>query len=76
MVESEAPFYPREKLIEKQKYFQSIHKHTYLKGRMDKVTSVAIPLALAATSLFLVVSHFFSSVMLIFFVTEKRSFFA
>lgn len=76
MAESEAPFFPREKLIEKQKYFQNIHKHTYLKGRMDKVTSVAIPLALAASSLFLIVSHFFSSVMLIFFVTEKRSFFA
>ncbi|CAO2814949.1 unnamed protein product [Amaranthus hypochondriacus] len=54
MAESEAPFFPREKLIEKQKYFQNIHKHTYLKGRMDKVTSVAIPLALAASSLFLI----------------------
>ncbi|XP_073024100.1 uncharacterized protein [Primulina eburnea] len=44
---SETPFRPREKLIEKQKYFQSIHKHTYLKGPVDKITSVAIPLALA-----------------------------
>ncbi|KAI4334272.1 hypothetical protein L6164_018982 [Bauhinia variegata] len=51
---SEAPFRPREKLIEKQKYFQSLHKHTYLKGPMDKITSVAIPLALAGTSLFLI----------------------
>lgn len=51
---SEAPFRPREQLVEKQKYFQSIHKHTYLKGPFDKVTSVAIPAALAATSLFLI----------------------
>ncbi|KAI4322388.1 hypothetical protein L6164_022090 [Bauhinia variegata] len=51
---SEAPFRPREKLVEKQKYFQSIHKHTYLKGPMDKITSVAIPLALAGSSLFLI----------------------
>ncbi|XP_004291540.1 PREDICTED: uncharacterized protein LOC101312225 [Fragaria vesca subsp. vesca] len=51
---SEAPFRPREQLMEKQKYFQSIHKHTYLKGPFDKVTSVAIPAALAATSLFLI----------------------
>ncbi|MBA0609830.1 hypothetical protein Godav_010763 [Gossypium davidsonii] len=45
---SEAPFRPREKLIEYQKYFQGIHKHTYLKGPYDKITSVAIPAALAA----------------------------
>ncbi|KAF3455329.1 hypothetical protein FNV43_RR05777 [Rhamnella rubrinervis] len=51
---SEPPFRPREKLVEKQKYFQSIQKHTYLKGPLDKVTSVAIPLTLAATSLFLI----------------------
>ncbi|XP_043694719.1 uncharacterized protein LOC122645474 [Telopea speciosissima] len=51
---SETPFRPREKLMEKQKYFQSISKHTYLKGPFDKVTSVAIPLALASTSLFLI----------------------
>ncbi|XP_020219488.1 uncharacterized protein LOC109802504 [Cajanus cajan] len=50
----EAPFRPREKLIEKQKYFQNIPKHTYLKGPLDKVTSVAIPLALAASSLYLI----------------------
>ncbi|XP_057458681.1 uncharacterized protein LOC130749359 [Lotus japonicus] len=51
---SEPPFRPREKLVEKQKHFQSIPKHTYLKGRYDKITSVAIPLALAATSLFMI----------------------
>ncbi|GAB2269740.1 hypothetical protein Dimus_004661 [Dionaea muscipula] len=51
---SEPPFVPREKLIEKQKYFQSIHKHTYLKGRYDMITSVAIPLALAGSALFLI----------------------
>ncbi|PWA98061.1 hypothetical protein CTI12_AA023280 [Artemisia annua] len=53
MVE-EPPFRPREKIIEKQKYFQSIHKPTYLKGPMDKITSVAIPLALAGSSLYLI----------------------
>ncbi|KAK8482362.1 hypothetical protein V6N13_069104 [Hibiscus sabdariffa] len=51
---SEQPFRPREKLIEYQKYFQNIQKHTYLKGPFDKVTSVAIPAALAASSLFLI----------------------
>ncbi|OWM73681.1 uncharacterized protein LOC116200260 [Punica granatum] len=49
MSEPEPPFRPREKLIEKQKYFQSINKPTYLKGPYDKITSVAIPLALAVT---------------------------
>lgn len=56
---SEPPFRPREKLIQKQKYFHNIHKHTYLKGPYDKITSVAIPLALAATSLYLIVSNLF-----------------
>ncbi|KAJ8765257.1 hypothetical protein K2173_011937 [Erythroxylum novogranatense] len=51
---SEPPFRPREKLLEKQKYFQSVHRHTYLKGPYDKITSVAIPVALAATSLYLI----------------------
>ncbi|XP_068653480.1 uncharacterized protein [Aristolochia californica] len=45
---------PREKLLEKQKYFQSIHKHTYLKGPLDKITSVVIPLALASTCGFMI----------------------
>lgn len=58
MTEIEEPFRPREKLIEKQKFFQSVQKHTYLKGPYDKLTSVAIPLALAGTSLFLIVSLF------------------
>lgn len=53
---TEQPFRPREKLIEKQKFYQSIHKHTYLKGPYDKITSVAIPVALASTCLFLIVS--------------------
>jgi len=56
MSDLEPPFRPREKIIEKQKYFQHIPKHTYLKGPFDRVTSVAIPAALAATSLFLIVS--------------------
>lgn len=51
---NEPPFRPREKLIEKQKYFQSINKHTYLKGRMDKITSIAIPIAFAATCSFMI----------------------
>ena len=58
---TEPPFRPREKLIEKQKYFQNIHKHTYLKGPYDKITSVAIPLALAASSLYLTVSNLFGN---------------
>uniref|UniRef100_A0A2C9VYK5 Uncharacterized protein n=1 Tax=Manihot esculenta TaxID=3983 RepID=A0A2C9VYK5_MANES len=55
---SETPFRPREKLFEKQRYFQSIQKHTYLKGPFDKVTSVAIPVALAGSAIFLIVSLF------------------
>ncbi|KAF8108185.1 hypothetical protein N665_0114s0073, partial [Sinapis alba] len=55
---TETPFRPREKLLEKQKLFQSLQRHTYLKGPMDKVTSVAIPLALAASSLYMIVSLF------------------
>ncbi|KAH7864666.1 hypothetical protein Vadar_032371 [Vaccinium darrowii] len=54
MAETETPFRPREKLIEKQKFYQSIHKHTYLKGPYDKLTSVAIPAALAASCLFMI----------------------
>ncbi|XP_057837550.1 uncharacterized protein LOC131047783 [Cryptomeria japonica] len=48
---TEPPFTPREKLYNKQKFFQSVHKHTYLKGPYDKITSVAIPIALAVTAL-------------------------
>ena len=53
--EPEPPFRPREKILEKQRYFQSVHKPTYLKGRYDAITSVAIPLALAVSSMYLVV---------------------
>lgn len=56
---TETPFRPREKLLEKQRLFQSIQRHTYLKGPMDKVTSVAIPLALAASALYMIVSLYF-----------------
>ncbi|KAK2974276.1 hypothetical protein RJ640_016762 [Escallonia rubra] len=56
----EEPFRPREKLLEKQKRFQHSHKHTYLKGRYDMVTSVAIPVALAGSALFMIVSSFYS----------------
>lgn len=59
---NEAPFRPREELIEKQRLYQSIHKHTHLKGPMDKLTSVAIPLALAGSCLFLIVSSSYPSV--------------
>ncbi|XP_020599520.1 uncharacterized protein LOC110038931 [Phalaenopsis equestris] len=51
---SEGPFVPRERLYKLQQYFQNAHKHTYLKGRYDAITSVGIPLALAASSLFLI----------------------
>jgi hypothetical protein len=56
MAEVEPPFRPREKLLEVQRYFQNVHKHTYLKGRYNAIMSVGIPLALAASSLFLIVS--------------------
>lgn len=55
---SEPPFVPRERLLKKQQYFQNIHKHTYLKGPYDKITSIAIPLALAATAGYMIVSFF------------------
>ncbi|OEL14281.1 hypothetical protein BAE44_0024701 [Dichanthelium oligosanthes] len=51
---TEAPFLPRERLFKQQHHFQNLTKHTYLKGRYDVVTSVAIPLALAATSMFMI----------------------
>jgi hypothetical protein len=53
---TEAPFFPREKIVQQQQYFQKLSKHTHLKGRYDVITSVAIPLALAGTSLFMIVS--------------------
>ncbi|XP_026426754.1 uncharacterized protein LOC113322814 isoform X1 [Papaver somniferum] len=49
LIYAEAPFSPRELLLEKQKLFQSIQKHNHLKGRYDKLTSVIIPLGLALT---------------------------
>jgi hypothetical protein len=60
---TEAPFRPREKLVEKQKYFQSIRNHTHLKGPYDRITSVAIPLALTAASLFMIVSSIVISIL-------------
>ncbi|XP_039129741.1 uncharacterized protein LOC120265831 [Dioscorea cayenensis subsp. rotundata] len=51
---TETPFLPRERLLKHQQHFQNIHKHTYLKGPLDKVTSVAIPLALTVSSLYLI----------------------
>uniref|UniRef100_A0A8R7QPN0 Uncharacterized protein n=1 Tax=Triticum urartu TaxID=4572 RepID=A0A8R7QPN0_TRIUA len=52
---TESPFLPRERLFKQQQYFQSLSKHTHLKGRYDAITSVGIPLALAASSLFMIV---------------------
>ncbi|CAN6169043.1 unnamed protein product, partial [Urochloa humidicola] len=51
---TEAPFLPRERLFKQQHYFQNLTKHTYLKGRFDVITSVAIPLALAGASMFMI----------------------
>jgi hypothetical protein len=50
MPQQEPPFRWRETLLEVQRYFQNVHKHTdLLKGRRyDAITSVGIPLALAA----------------------------
>ncbi|TVU10170.1 hypothetical protein EJB05_43681, partial [Eragrostis curvula] len=45
MPEQEPPFRWSEKLLE---------VHTHLKGRYDAITSVGIPLALAASGLFLI----------------------
>jgi hypothetical protein len=56
---TEAPFLPRERLFKQQNHFQNLTKHTYLKGRYDVITSVAIPFALAASSLFMIVSFNF-----------------
>jgi hypothetical protein len=52
---TEAPFLPRERLFKQQQYFQNLSKHTHLKGRYDVITSVGIPLALAASSLIMIV---------------------
>ncbi|KAM0948094.1 putative cytochrome c oxidase subunit VII [Dioscorea sansibarensis] len=51
---SEPPFVSRERLLKYQQYFQNVHKHTYLKGRYDRITSVAIPAALTVSSLYLI----------------------
>ncbi|KAL5563582.1 hypothetical protein UlMin_033329 [Ulmus minor] len=51
---TEAPFRGREKLIELQKFFQSIHKHTYLKGPRDKNHICCLPIVLAASSIYLI----------------------
>lgn len=53
---TEAPFMSRDRLRKYQEHFQGIQKHTYMKGRFDKITSVAIPLAFAASCLALIVS--------------------
>ncbi|EMS66155.1 hypothetical protein TRIUR3_21331 [Triticum urartu] len=52
---TESPFLPRERLFKQQQYFQSLGRHTHQKGRYDAITSVGIPLALAASSLFMII---------------------
>ncbi|XP_057951504.1 uncharacterized protein LOC131146152 [Malania oleifera] len=47
---TEPGFLPRERLFKQQQHYQSIKKYTHLKGPYDRITSVAIPLALAAAS--------------------------
>ncbi|CAN7029722.1 unnamed protein product [Brassica oleracea var. botrytis] len=47
--------------------FQSIQRHIYLKEPMDKVTSAAIPLALAASSLYMIVSLYLFHFLVFFF---------
>lgn len=76
MTLEEAPFYPREKLVQKQQYFQKLSKHIHLKGRYDVVTSVAIPLALAGTSLFMIVSsksHLMPWLLVLFDIASTQS---
>ncbi|XP_037445716.1 uncharacterized protein LOC119315145 [Triticum dicoccoides] len=51
---TESPFLPRERLFKQQQFFQSLGRHTHQKGRYDAITSVGIPLALAASSLFMI----------------------
>ncbi|XP_003575173.1 uncharacterized protein LOC100823799 [Brachypodium distachyon] len=51
---TETPFLPRERLFREQQYFQSLSKYTHLKGRHDVITSVGIPLVLAASSLLMI----------------------
>lgn len=42
---------PREWVLERQRVLQSVHKLIHLKGSRDRITSVIIPGALAATGL-------------------------
>ncbi|KAJ9695138.1 hypothetical protein PVL29_010572 [Vitis rotundifolia] len=48
-------FIPKEKLIAKQRLFQSLKGPVHLRGPSDKITSVAIPLAMTVTSVVLIV---------------------
>ena len=42
-------------ILEKQKYFQSISKFTHMKAPVDRITSVAIPLAFVGIGGFMIV---------------------
>lgn len=53
---SEGGLIPKEKLIAKQRVFQSLKGPVHLRGPSDKITSVAIPLAMTVTSVVLIVS--------------------
>ncbi|RVW47995.1 hypothetical protein CK203_089214 [Vitis vinifera] len=46
---------PKEKLIAKQRLLQSLKGPVHLRGPSDKITSVAIPLAMTVTSVVLIV---------------------
>ncbi|BBN05021.1 hypothetical protein MPTK1_3g09600 [Marchantia polymorpha subsp. ruderalis] len=40
-------------ILDKQRYFQSVHKLTHLKGPRDKITSVVIPWVLFGSAAFM-----------------------
>ncbi|BBN05020.1 hypothetical protein MPTK1_3g09600 [Marchantia polymorpha subsp. ruderalis] len=42
-------------ILDKQRYFQSVHKLTHLKGPRDKITSVVIPWVLFGSAAFMMV---------------------
>ncbi|PKA46117.1 hypothetical protein AXF42_Ash015408 [Apostasia shenzhenica] len=52
----EPPFVASQRIKKQQQYFQYVNKPIYLKGRYDMIMLVAIPLALATTSIVLTVT--------------------
>uniref|UniRef100_A0A0D9X283 Uncharacterized protein n=1 Tax=Leersia perrieri TaxID=77586 RepID=A0A0D9X283_9ORYZ len=51
---TETSFVSRERLFKQQDYFRNLTKYTHLKGRFAMITSVATPLVLAGSSLFMI----------------------